>query len=1127
MLSERKLSTHALAGVLFGICFAVGTIHAQVTASVSGRVEDSSGAALPGAAVTVTSLETGAGRTLRTDEAGTYRVLSLPVGRYEVKAEAAGFKSAVQTGVNLAVGEVAVVNLKLEVGAVQDEVTVTGEAPLVNTTTASVSGLVGEREVKDLPLNGRSFDNLITLNPGAVLYNFKAGASVGSGEGAYFTVAGRRPSDNLFLLNGIEYTGSSNIGITPGGVSGQLLGIDAVREFNVLSDTYSAEYGKRAGGQVSVVTQSGTNQLHGAAFEFLRNSAADARNFFDVKAQPTDPRIPPFRRNQFGGSLGGPIKKDKMFLFGNYEGFRHTLGLSNVAFVPDNDARRGFMPCNVVYTAAADRAANCSNLNAPVPVPKLDSRMLPYMKVWPAPNGPEQFSKGLATGIAKDFNHPVQTIREDFGTARFDLNANTKDTLSTAYTVDDGYNLSPLPNGLFGTTALLRSQVISAQETHVFSPQFLNTVRTGFSRAAFNFDSIAIDPTIPPDISLFAGKPAGCFAIGGASCAAVTSIALGGGSLSGRIWNYRNLYTASDDVQIVRGKHQLSFGGWLQRIQVNANSAARNYGEADFASVLTFLQGTTTNWVGTPNRTVMYWRSIEGAGYVQDVIQLRPNFTVRAGLRDEFTNGWNEKYGRAAQYLLDANGVPTSDPVTSSTHIGSSTFLDNKATRLFSPRVGIAWDVFGNGKTSIRSGFGMFYSLMDNLSFQMNFVAPFNTLFAFNNVPLLDSALPPPVVPGKALPPFCSPNVPPGVPGAPCTLVQPMGVQLDGKTPTVASWNYSIEQQVARNMSLRVAYVGSHGYHNIIDIDANTIPQQICSNPAGCASGGIRATNPPSLVPQGTPYFPAGTRPNRYLANAYFWYPRGVSTYHALQADLTKRLSSGLLFRANYTFAKNLDNGTATASSQSQNNNQSVLDPRHPLIDYGRSALDFRHQGSGSFSYELPFGKGKPFGGGLTGIADKLAGGWQLNGIVTLLSGFPVTPLVGTNRSGNGNTFNPDRPNYNPNFQGPVITGRVEQWFDPNAFSLPTLGTWGNVGRGVLDGPGLAEIDLSVFKTIPITESTKLLFRAEGFNIANRPNFGVPNFLIFSGDSISPSAGQITSTTTSSRQIQFGLKLMF
>ncbi len=1127
MLSS-KVAARASACVLVAICFVAGTVYAQVTATVSGKVEDATGAAIPGASITVTSLETGAARTATTVETGTYRVLSLPVGRYEVKAELTGFKAALQTGVTLTVGQEAVVNLKLEVGATQEEVTVTGEAPIVNTTTASVSGLVGEREVKDLPLNGRSFDNLITLNPGAVLYNFKAGPSVGSGEGSYFTVAGRRPSDNLFLMNGIEYTGSSNIGITPGGVSGQLLGIDAVREFNVLSDTYSAEYGKRAGAQVSVVTQSGTNQLHGAAFEFLRNSALDARNFFDVKAQPSDPRIPPFRRNQFGGSLGGPIKKDKMFVFGNYEGFRHTLGLSNVAFVPDNDARRGFMPCNVVFTAAADRAANCgAGLNTPVQVPRLDRRMLPYMQVWPAPNGPEQLANGLATGIAKNFNHPVQTIREDFGTARFDLTANIKDTLSTAYTVDDGYNLSPLQNGLFGTTALLRSQVTSAQETHVFSPQFLNTVRTGFSRAAFNFDSMALDPTIPPDISLFAGKPAGCFAIGGASCAAVTSIALGGGSLSGRIWNYRNLYTASDDVQIVRANHQLSFGGWLQRIQVNANSAARNYGEADFASFLTFLQGTTTNWVGTPNRNVMYWRSLEGAWYVQDVWQLRPNFTVRAGVRHEFTNGWNEKYGRAAQYLLDANGVPTSDPVTSSTHIGKQTFLENNATRLFSPRVGFAWDVFGNGKTSMRAGFGMFYSLMDNLSFQMNFVAPYNTLFAFNNVSLLDAAVAPPVVPGKPLPPFCSPANPPGVASAPCTLVQPMGVKLDGKTPTVASWNYSIEQQVSRNMSLRLAYVGNHGYNNIIDIDANTIPREICNSAAGCASGGIRGTNPATLVPKGTAYFPAGTRPNKYIANAYFWYPLGINNYHALQADLTKRLSSGLFFRANYTFAKNLDNGTATASSQSQNNNQSVLDPRNPMIDYGRSALDFRHQGSGSFSYELPFGKGKAFGGGLAGVADKVVGGWQLNGIVTLLSGFPITPLVGTNRSGNGNTFNPDRPNYNPNFQGPVITGKVEQWFNPNAFSLPPLGTWGAVGRGTLNGPGLAEIDFSVFKTFPITERTRLLFRAEAFNIANKANFGVPNFLIFSGDSISPSAGQITSTTTSSRQIQFGLKLMF
>src|SRR6266567_3264723 len=355
----KKHLCHQLAVVLLLLYFS-GTGRGQVTASVSGRVEDASGGAVPGATVTVASSETGAARTVTTDPSGTYRVLSLPVGRYEVRAEAAGFKAVLQTGISLVVGEEAVVNLKLEVGTVQEQVTVTGEAPLVNTTTASLSGLVGERQVKNLPLNGRSFDNLITLNPGAVNYSaLKSGPAVGSGEGAYFTVAGRRPLDNVFLLNGIEYTGSSNIGITPGGVSGQLLGIDAVREFNVLTDAYSAEYGKRAGAQVSVVTQSGSNQLHGAAFEFLRNSALDARNFFDPPSEGLGgQRIPPFKRNQFGGSLGGPIKKDKAFLYGSYEGFRQRLGLPNVAIVPDDSARglnplypgKAMLPCNVVAT---------------------------------------------------------------------------------------------------------------------------------------------------------------------------------------------------------------------------------------------------------------------------------------------------------------------------------------------------------------------------------------------------------------------------------------------------------------------------------------------------------------------------------------------------------------------------------------------------------------------------------------------------------------------------------------------------------------------------------------------------------------------------------------------------------
>jgi len=1149
-------------GAILGVLLFSFSLFSQVnTGTISGFVQDSSGAVIAGATVTVRNVDTGTARTVTSDDGGNYRVLSLAIGRYEVRVESDGFRAVVHTGINLVVGQEAVVNLRLELGQLQQEVTVTEEAPIVNTTTASISGLVGEKQVKDLPLNGRSFDNLITLNPGAVNYSaLKSGPAVGSGEGAYFTVAGRRPLDNLFLLNGIEYTGSSNIGITPGGVSGQLLGIDAVREFNVMTDAYSAEYGKRAGAQVSVVTQSGSNTLHGSLFEFLRNSALDARNFFDPPSEGLGgKRIPPFKRNQFGGSLGGPIKKDKAFLYGSYEGFRQRLGLPNVAIVPDDSARglnplypgMAMLPCNVVapqnlranvidpsngspYTYHYSKTCAGSNL-ADV---KADPLMLVFaQRLWPAANGPEQFVNGLPSGTAENFNSPLQKIREDFGTVRFDENISIKDTFTAAATGDDGYNLSPLINPLFGTVARLRSQVDSLQETHAFSPRLINTVRAGFSRAVFWYDSPALDPTLAPNLTLFAGRPSGPITIGGASAAAVNSFTPAGGGISGNIWNNRNLFTGSDDVQLIRGKHQMSFGVWVQRIQVNANSAGRGNGEADFTSLQTFLEGIPMNFVGVPNKTVMYWRSTVGAWYVQDVIQLRHNLTLRAGIRHEFTNGFNEKYGRASNYLPDANGVPLSDAQNSATHIGTSPLTQNNATKLFSPRVGLVWDPFGNGKTSIRAGFGMYYTLLDDLNFQLDYNAPNNAQFQYRNVPLSKYL---PVIPGQSLKPFCGPGLPlPVLPPAPsCTPLTPWGTQVDPKTPTVVEWNYFIEQQVSQNMSIRVGYVGSHAYHNIIDIDANSVAPQICTSPTdprGCPSGGVNAPNPPTtFVPPGTQYFPSlgpfggpFGRPNQYLGSAYFWYMEGIASYHALQADLTKRISSGLTFRADYTFSKNLDDGTGIASSQSQNNNQSVMDPRNPLRDYGRSALDFRHQGSGNFSYELPFGRGRRFLNGLNGMPDKLAGGWQFNGIVTLLSGFPFTPLVGSNQSGNGNQFNPDRPNWNPNFQGAVMLRTVDQWYDPKAFSLPTAGTWGNVGRGVLDGPGLAEFDFSVFKTTPITETTRVVFRAEFFNITNRANFGLPNPNIFSGGTIGASAGKITSTTTTSRQIQFGLKLMF
>jgi hypothetical protein len=674
---------------------------------------------------------------------------------------------------------------------------------------------------------------------------------------------------------------------------------------------------------------------------------------------------------------------------------------------------------------------------------------------------------------------------------------------------------------------VLRAQVTSAQETHVFSPQLINTVRAGFSRSAFAQTTPPLEPIPPNVVAFIAGQEPGAIAIGGGTATQVSSstVAPAGTQLSTNVFNVRNLFSGSDDVQVIRGRHQLGFGGWFQRVQVNANATNQQTGQANFDGLQTFLQGIVKNFSGVPNPTLMYWRQTEGAWYAQDNWQLRPNLTLRVGVRHEFTNGWNEAHGHAAQFIPDSSGV-----LGTITRVGGSAFVDNNATKLFSPRVGVAWDPFGKGKTSIRTGFGIYYTLLDNLSFHLSSTPPFNDLFSFQS-----SSLPPgvgfpdliPVSTTTPLPTGCGPGVP-----TPCTTFAPEGTQANAKTPTVLEWNYSIEQQLTQNMALRVAYVGSHSYHNIINTDSNTIAPLICSSPptpAGCPAGGIniKPGAQPSFVPQGTQYIPVGKRPNPFLANGFFWNTEGVSSYNALQVDVTKRFSRGLTFRASYTFSKNLDDGSGVASSQSQNQTQQVLDPRNPLRDFGRSALDFNHQGSGNLTYDLPFGHGKPFLNGVSGAADKLVGGWRVNGIVTLLSGFPFTPLVGSNQSGDGNVRNPDRPNAHPNFPGTLMPRLVTKWFDPAAFDLPTLGTWGNVGRGSLEGPGLAELDFSVHKTIPIQESKSLEFLAELFNITNRANFNVPNTGLFSGGQPSPSVGQITSTSTDSRQIQFGLKLIF
>ncbi len=421
---------------------------------VSGAVTDQSGAAVSAATVTVKSTDTGTARTTSTDDSGLYRVFSLPVGEYEIRVQKRRFSDGVRTGVHLAVNQSAQVDVSLKVGPSSQAVTVNADAPVVSVATQDISGLVNDRQIRDLPLNGRSYDQLLTLNPGVVNFTFEKTGGIGvsnSTNGSNFSVSGNRPQQNLFLLNGIEFTGAAENNMQPGGTSQELLGVDAVREFNVLRDSYSAEYGKRPGAQVLIVTQSGTNAFHGSLYEFLRNNALDARNFFDP------PSVPGFQRNQFGAALGGPLRKDKTFVFGNFEGLQQHLHQAGVDLVPDNNMRNGSLPCALI---------------SPTPNPCPTSGLVfvgvsPLISAWPVPTpGAPDFG-----GISEALNSPLQTIRDDFGTFRLDHNFSQKDFLNGVYTIDDSADFTPTnTNSYMADVATLREQVVSLQETHVFSP---------------------------------------------------------------------------------------------------------------------------------------------------------------------------------------------------------------------------------------------------------------------------------------------------------------------------------------------------------------------------------------------------------------------------------------------------------------------------------------------------------------------------------------------------------------------------------------------------------------------------------------------------------------------------------
>ena len=1102
----------AMAAVLlaFAMC-----ARAQNSANLTGQVFDATGAVIQSASVTARNVDTGLVRTASSDGQGRYRIYSLPLGPYEVRASKAGFQEVVRRGVQLVVGEEATVDFSLAVGPISQQITIEEPAALVSTTTTDISGVVGERQIKDLPLNGRSFDLLLPLNPGVVNFTWEKTGGTGisnSTNGNNFAVDGNRPQQNLFLLNGVEYTGAAENNMQPGGTSGQLLGVDAVREFNVLRDNYGAEYGKRPGAQVLIVSQTGTNNWHGSAYEFLRNNDLDSRNFFDVNGAPL------FQRNQFGASIGGPIQKDKTFFFLNYEGFRQNLHQTSLTFVPADDARTN-PGLGVVWGSACPPAnqAACANVVGQL------------LTLWPEANGPELTTNGQPggplSGIAELFASPLQKIREDFGAARVDHRFSERNWLSVNYTVDDGHDNTATPFDPFSTDiANLREQVLSLEETHVFSPMAVNTARFGFSRAAYFFLGEPTPGTPSALVTSFVGDlPVGAVVVGGNTTSnPATQLGLAGSNNGTNLNVFRNLFTYEDQVKLTHGRHQVTLGGWIQRFQSNETIALSQFGQASFSSIKALLGGTVGTFTYDPAPTEMNWRSVFGAWYAEDTIRLRPNLVLTLGFRGESSTGWNEAHGRAANYFF-TDGVIDSAP-----HIGHSAFSNNNFSFLAQPRVGVAWSPFGE-KTVIRAAFGIYNELQDALGYRMDQNGPFNPAVAISNLPL--SSLPEPFSP---IPAAAKP-----VPG---------GVQPNLQAPTLISWSLRVQREILPNTSLTVGYVGTHGYHELLGLDANEPTPVICpAAPCPANFPTLTGFDPVSNtayalmnvpVPAGTFYIPAACAAgvagcNPAIGPTWSWYSKASSSYNALEVDVNHRFSHGLSLRGVYTWSRALDDGDTLNPTTANNAPGLVANPFDIKGDWGPATFTANNVGVISGVYELPFGHGRAFWSDVDGWKERVVNGWSIDSVVTAQSGFFFTPQLSYNPTRSGDTKNPVRPFINPDFSGKIVIGKPDQWFNPGAFLTEpnNSGFFGDARRDSVLGPGLATWDFSVRKDTQITERLNLQFRAEVFNLLNRANFNTPNVVLATLNGTTPvpnpDAGVVTATSTTARQVQFGLKLLW
>jgi hypothetical protein len=1049
------------------------------TATVTGRVTDASDAVIAGTKVTVVNQATGVERPTVTNETGYYTVPLLQPGRYEIRVAQDGFKPVRRTGLILEVDQRAEINFRLEVGAVTDRVEVTADAVQINTVDASRGKVIENRRIVDMPLNGRDYIQLALLSAGTV-------QPIGGRYGG-FSTAGMKTTQNNYVLDGLD-----NNGIELAGAQrrGEMVkpSVDAVQEFKIQTNAYAAEFGRAMGGVVNVTTKSGTNDLHGTAFWFLRNEKLDAKNFFD----PADRPKPPFKRNQFGFSAGGPVVKNKTFLFGDYEGTRIRESATITSTIPSLRMKNG----DFGEQTAALRDPNGGVFpNNRIPVSRFDRLGKTLIDLYPSP-----LNSDLRNNFLIQAPDPEDVDRWD---VRADHNFSSRDLVFARVSYNDQKFPAalPLPAPAFGGgfDGTVTGWNTGLNWNHIFTPSLLMNTRIGWNYAQFT----RVNPASAGTENLNAryGIPGvDQTQPGGFSNIGITGFrSLGLGSFNPVIRDSQNRQAAGD-LTWVKGKHTVKFGGNILRSQNNIFNIREEVGNFNFNGRYTgngaadLLLGAT-NQLNWSNRILVQLRAWQMGYFIQDDWKITPRLTVNLGVRYEVVLPFQEKNNKMSNLLIEGGPANAKIVQAGSGEAGrgrrNRSLITTDANN-FMPRVGFAYKV--NDRTVVRAGVGMFYGYLEPTG---------DSEYLIGNAPYAWGVT---QTSSPTTPAFQFASGPP--PGS-LTLARATGLtfaayEQDPANFYNAQWNLNIQRQIGRDWLFEIGYSGAKASHLLERYEGNY-------SPPGPGNLNLKRPFLRVEVPGVGVVSPLGLV--QYHQHAF------NSNYQALVTKLEKRFSQGFTLLTSYTFSKTLGDTVCGGAAPGNAGGCGVQDPRNRRAEKGPDSQHFPHRFVVSGVWELPMGRGRKFGSGMNRVADSVAGGWSLGSIVTWTSGDPFSATVAGNPANIGSSAVTTRPNLVGDPKAGAKT--LDQYFNTGAFAMPPAFTLGSAGRNILTGPSQFNWDFSALKDFPLTERARLQFRFEAFAFTNTPRFGNPGNVLGT-----PNFGVIGGAGTP-RNLQLALKLIW